>query len=299
MAFYSCKRLKQLDFSNGLREIKGHAFEQCTQLKDIVLPSNLTIIGTGVIDHTAIEYINIPSSVEYIHLAAVYNCTTLKGISVEEDNPYYSSYEGALYNKDHTKLLIVPMSLEKKQFVIPEGVLSISQLAFIGCNGIKDLCINDDVEVFPYYIFSFSLFHLESITLGSNNKLFKLVDGVLFSADGKTLIRMPYNSQPSAYVIPATTEIIHDGAFRGCDKLEKLVIHSQVKSIGKNVFIGCSGLRSLYSYVSPIYLKRDVFEGITRNKCNLYVPEYALGFMFYREAYNGFIINTFADEKRE
>ena len=291
-AFRDCKQLKSLVLPEGLKEIGINAFKGCSALEELVLPHNLKVIGSGIIDGTTISHIFIPASVEKISPEAFFS-DKLTEITVDKDNPYYAFREGVLYNKDFTKLLCVLVGRPMPNFSIPAGVVSVSAEAFHNCNSIKTLSINDDIADFPIEIFTNTLPQFENIEVGPNNKLFKLVDGVLLSKDGKRLIRMCLNSQSEKYVVPESVTVIEDGAFRGCDKIESFTIHEHVSSIGKNVFEGCTGIKELHVKCPVINLNRDVFDGIIRGKCHLYTWENSLGFLFYREAFNHFIIHTY------
>ena len=332
-AFSGCKQLERLNLPEGLKEI-GHsafkvcsalesvslpstltlidskAFLQCERLRELVLPNNLKTIGSRIIDGTTITHIHIPASTEQISPDAFFS-DKLTDITVDKDNPYYTSREGVLYSKDFTKLLCVPAGRPISNFTIPDGVVSVSSEAFHNCKYIKTLSINDDIEDFPVKIFTKSkvedemlcdypyesfidyTLNLENIDIGPNNKLFKLVDGVLFSKDGERLIRMLPNSQPKVYVVPESVTVIENGAFRGCDKIESFTIHEQVKSIGGLVFEGCTGITELHVKCPVINLHKHVFRGIIREKCHLYTSKSSLDFYFYREAFNGFIIHTY------
>ena len=105
------------------------AFRGSGNLKKIVLPDSLRYIYGSAFYGTAIEKIEIPASVECIDTVAFYGCNYLTEINVSPDNPYYSSQDGILYNKDKTELLYCP---EGKAGVIriPDGVTKISEYAF-------------------------------------------------------------------------------------------------------------------------------------------------------------------------
>ena len=105
------------------------AFRGSGNLKKIVLPDSLRYIYGSAFYGTAIEKIEIPASIEYIDTGAFYECDSLTEINVAPDNPYYSSQDGILYNKDKTELLYSP---EGKTGVIrvPDGVTKISEYAF-------------------------------------------------------------------------------------------------------------------------------------------------------------------------
>lgn len=53
-----------------------------------------------------------------------------KGLVVNPESENYSSLDGVLFSKDKKMLLLYPDLKEDKRYVVPEGVLEISQLAF-------------------------------------------------------------------------------------------------------------------------------------------------------------------------
>ena len=77
-------------------------------------------------EHT-IEEVNVPSSVEKIGKGAFEN-SSIKVINVDEENNYYCSVDGALYNKEKTVLICCPP--KKESIDIPKTVKSIEYRAF-------------------------------------------------------------------------------------------------------------------------------------------------------------------------
>ncbi len=76
------------------------------------------------------------------------NFTLVKKVEVSEDNPYYSSYDGALYTKDKKKLLFEPnfyLRYFSGSYTVPDFVET-----FEPCNGVSE--------------------DLESLTIGKNVK---------------------------------------------------------------------------------------------------------------------------------
>lgn len=59
-------------------------------------------------DNDYIESVHISNKVIEIEDGAFSGLTALKEIVVDEDNPYYASYDGCLYNKTYTILMCVP-----------------------------------------------------------------------------------------------------------------------------------------------------------------------------------------------
>lgn len=48
-----------------------------------------------------------------IEEVSFYNCSELKSINVSNNNTAYSSIDGILYNKEQTRLVKVPRTVEK------------------------------------------------------------------------------------------------------------------------------------------------------------------------------------------
>ena len=96
-----------------------------------------------------------------------------------------------------------------------------------------------------------------------NNSFYQVIDGVLYTADGKTLVMYP-TGRTADFIVPETVEYIgayafagnqgigtitftdnvtiSDGAFANCYELEKIVFEANatdVRFIGRNTVSGC------------------------------------------------------------
>jgi hypothetical protein len=106
---------------------------------------------TGYIFNNDITTINIPSSVESV--SDLYSWDTLKEINVSEDNPYLSSENGVLYNKDKTEIISYPSAKKDSILVLPETVTTVKQDSFNYFNYLTDvyyLGSEDDLEIDDY-----------------------------------------------------------------------------------------------------------------------------------------------------
>ena len=103
---------------NSVTEISSHQFSQCTGLTGITIPNTVTEIGYSAFNGN------------------------LKSIKVSEGNKYFCSYDGVLFNKDKTEILFCVGN--KKEFVIPNGVKSISG-AFNDCSNLTSVTIPNSV----------------------------------------------------------------------------------------------------------------------------------------------------------
>ena len=72
-------------------------------------------------------------------MPTLFESKCLKSIEVDKANQYYCSIGGVLYNKDCTKLLTCPPTVQKID--IPKSVEIISERAFYGCCDLVDVII--------------------------------------------------------------------------------------------------------------------------------------------------------------
>ncbi len=191
--FEDCMSLSKVNLGNKTETICSYAFSECENLKSIVLPDSLKIIEGAAFDGcTGLESIDIPDKVTFIDDAAFHMCTGLKfitvgksvetlgsynlafalcialeSITVDPENQYYCSDEyGVLYNKDMTALIQYPVGNTRKEFAIPEGVLSKNIYSFVCCENLESLLIPESFEMIESGAFGLCT-NLKSVTIGS------------------------------------------------------------------------------------------------------------------------------------
>ena len=137
-AFFSrslslCDGVQSFTWSSGLKSIGKRAFAGA-DIDPIKLPNNLETIEDEAFDgcHYT-HFVTIPASVTYIAPSAFRNIHLLETITVDDNNKVYASYEGVLYNKEMTKLILIPLWCkpnDDRRLDIPKGVKIIAEKAF-------------------------------------------------------------------------------------------------------------------------------------------------------------------------
>ena len=138
-AFWRCQALTSINLPSSLTSIGDQAFEDCSSLTSITIPSSVTSIGNSAFyGCQALTSINIPSSVTSIGERAFRFSSGL--ITVDTNNPNYSSVDGVLFNKNQTTLIYCPTS-KTGRYTIPSSVTSIRFFAFSNCKGLTSISI--------------------------------------------------------------------------------------------------------------------------------------------------------------
>ena len=113
-------------------ELGDFAFYECSKLKNIIIPSNVTSIGESAFQGcSGLTNLNIPSSVTTIGSGAFDGCSGLTSLNIPSITTI-SSY--AFYGCSGLTSLIIPSS-----------ITTIGDYAFYGCSGLTSLNIPSTV----------------------------------------------------------------------------------------------------------------------------------------------------------
>jgi len=205
-AFYSCGNLTNLTIPSGVIRLGNSALSACSSLSGITIPASVISIGTNV-----------------------FYTTSLTAITVDTNNPAYSSLAGVLFNKDQTVLIQCPLG-KTGSYTIPGTVTNLGNSAFFACL-------------------------LANITIPTSVTM--LADNVFGSCYGLTGIVIPcsvasignsdfYFCQNLTNVtLPDTVTRIGNMAFGGCNGLVSFSIPTNLVSIGDSAFYFCAGLTNI------------------------------------------------------
>ena len=161
-AFKGCKKLKEIILPSTLKKIGAYAFEDCP-IKNITIPKSVKSIEPGAFAGSSIKSITIPKTVKKLGEGVFGNCKKLESITmpgnigiIKDEDPDYEYQPGSFLGRKCN-------SLKKVKFTT---ALNINMLKRVGRSGGFEVLAND-----PKY---------------------KSVNGLLYSKDGKTLLRIPH-----------------------------------------------------------------------------------------------------------
>ncbi|MCQ2286516.1 MAG: leucine-rich repeat domain-containing protein [Bacteroidales bacterium] len=243
-AFYHCTNLESIQLPASLKKIESSAFSECKKLKNIVLPNSLLQLESNLFEESSLTDIVIPASVAKIGNYVFANCPKLKSIEVEAENPKYCSVDGVLFDKKMKTLLRVPVQCDIKNYIIPDTVTKIKEMAFDECTRLKSIAIPASVTKIEDGSFD-KCTSLQKFEVASENKNYVSIDGVLFDKEVKTLLRFPINHPAKKYIIPDTVQNVGLCAFDDCNHLTSITIPASCSHILSTAFDGCSNLERI------------------------------------------------------
>ncbi len=212
----------------------------------IDIPETVESIDTGVFSsYPRNTVINVSKNVKKIHTTFNY---TITAINVDEENPYFKSQDGNLYDKEMT--IIYRYTQNKSSFTLPNTVKKIEHHAFASEWNLTQLILSENLEAIcswalsginvPELYLPTKVNDINSqafagidtrVTIAEDNQTYKTEDGILIlSKDGKSVRTATQNLE--TYNIPDTVEYIYGGAFYYKTKLKELRLPSNIKYIG-------------------------------------------------------------------
>ena len=229
-----------------------------------------------------LQEITLPSSVTSIGDRAFVGCWNLQKINVAESNKVYKTIDGVVYTKDLKTIICYPQGKMNRNFVIPSGVTSIGNYAFYHCENLQGITlppgvtsIEDDAFYWcenlqeiniPSSVISIGDYafsdcrNLREINVAESNKVYRTIDGVVYTKDLKTIICYPAGKKDENFVILSGVTSIGNNAFYNCNKLREINIPSSVTSIGERTFDRCENLQEITLPQGVISIGERTFE---------------------------------------
>ncbi|MBE7043660.1 MAG: hypothetical protein E7399_09280 [Ruminococcaceae bacterium] len=230
-AFRECINLKSIKLPVNLKELKYHTFYECDNLKEIMISNQLMSIGTWAFyGCDNLTKIIVPDSVSSIDFGAFQHCTGLEEIIVSEENLYYCSVDGVLFNKNRTKLLQYPIGKKDDVYFVPEETIEIEDSAFFGSRILKSVNISNGVISIGEYAFS-ECMELTNVKTGTD--VSKISRGTFANCSSLNSIQ-----------VSESLERIENSAFSNCESLTNITIPDKVTYIGDNAFLNCINLKN-------------------------------------------------------
>ena len=227
-AFWGCFGLTSITIPNSVTSIGDDAFFNCSGLTSVTIGSGVTSIGSSAFGGCfGLTSITIPESVTRIGQYAFYGCSGLTSVTINSNAILSNNY--TLDNS--IKEIFGPLVSE---YIIGNGVTSISDYAFYDCSGLASITIPESVTSIGAGAFG----ACSNLPVTDN---LRYADTYLVEAVDKT---------QSIYNIKEGTRFIGNSAFSGCSGLTSITIPNSVCSIGGYAFRDCENLKKVTCLVT-------------------------------------------------
>jgi uncharacterized repeat protein (TIGR02543 family) len=283
-ALFGLSDVKHLLVPNSVKTISSKSFNNVYGVENLEFAYNSTLQTIGsyafsfdeaitvpMYSYTSLKHITIPKSVVSIEDYAFKNAISLIDINVEDDNMYFASENGILFNKSKTTLISVPSKTANVDVTLPSTLTKIASYASYNyCrkryglwgqyirdlnNTIKSLKVPNTLTDIGDYAF-YKCFNLTSLTsIDDKDVNFNNIGNYAFSECNllatfkinsiKTLGTYAFNGTIISSINLTGLSIISDYAFNNCTALKNVVLDNTLTTIGNYAFSSDSLLSSI------------------------------------------------------
>lgn len=222
--FYNCESLTELNIPNGVGLLDHDILHGCTSLKKISIPSSVTGYMDNLFnDCDALDTVVFAAPILRPHTFD--SCPNLHVLTLEYWVDSIADYAfSGLRNVS--------------SITLPNTIHAISGGAFLGSTGINDISIDG---------------------LGTG---FMMWDGVLFKGHLHELVYAPEAHTPSRFALDNKTKHIGPYAFCNNSRLDTVMLHYHLETIGDSAFAGCTNIRKLYIPNMQTTVGEHAFDGV-------------------------------------
>ncbi len=167
-AFRNCTNLESVTISDSATKIGRYAFDGCGNLKSLSMPaynygvgifneefrcpSKITLLNSKILldftkgDQTTI--VEIGKDVESFEpfTTVLYACGAVEKIILHKENNNFKLIDGVLYNSDITELCLYPTESDKREYIMPDTVVS----EFATSKIFSEEIMNDSPDIVEY-----------------------------------------------------------------------------------------------------------------------------------------------------
>lgn len=248
--------------SKGITEIDANAFSDCLNLKSVLIPLSINIVGKNAFlgcnqlakvyyDGKIEDWLNISFGNEY-------------------SNPMYYATEFYLLDANGT------VTYNNKKYSLLNAITitntkSVGNYQFVGFNGLTSITLDENIQSFGKGVFIdssiSSLYYngtledwcgitFESLTsnpmIVSNNIYFFDEDGTVTHDENKY-------SVIETLTLPENLVTVNAYAFAGCKSIKTLILNENLKTISDSAFYSCTSLEKVTFNVRLSIIGKEAF----------------------------------------
>lgn len=161
-AFSYCPSLTSVELPNTVMWIRSSAFSRCNSLTSVTMPGVEYIESDAFDGCSSLTSLQLPESLGYTDSGA-FRGNAMSSITVDENNAYYKSVDGVLYDKNVTKIVGFP-NRKGGIYTIPSTIETIKQYTFSSSTILDELVIPASVTKIESNAFDCNS-HIKKLTI--------------------------------------------------------------------------------------------------------------------------------------
>ena len=237
--FSGCNRLQKIKLSKKIQTINQRLLQGCSSLTEIEIPEGVKSIGYAAFSYcNKLTTITLPASLTSFNGTAIAGLSRLTEVKVADGNNSFKFENGILLSKDGKTMYMALLTLT--EINVSNGVVSILGDSLIGSNATKIILPDTVSSNLSGMVFN-GMNKLTTIELSSTSKNLKLVDGNLYSYDGKRFIK--YMGSSKNFTVPEGVETVVSYCIT--KSMTTLNLPSTLKVIEGYALINMSGVNLL------------------------------------------------------
>ena len=202
--FSGCNRLQKIKLSKKIQTINQRLLQGCSSLTEIEIPEGVKSIGYAAFSSCSkLTTITLPASLTSFNGTALAGLSRLTEVKVADGNNSFKFENGMLLLKDGKTMYMALLTLT--EINVPNGVVSIVGDTLSGSSATKIILPDTVSSNLSGTVFN-GMNKLTKIELSSTSKNLKLVDGNLYSYDGKRFIK--YMGTSKTFTVPEGVETL-------------------------------------------------------------------------------------------
>ncbi|MBE5960357.1 MAG: hypothetical protein E7256_03060 [Lachnospiraceae bacterium] len=189
-------------------------------------PDTVTVVDLEK-RNSNVKEVMISKYVNEIQVFSEGNDHAFEKVTVDPENPYYSSYESSLYNKKQTELLLFTKNETAK---FPDTLTEINVIQLLN-SGVKQIEISKNVQTISTYAHC-SLFRIPTlitVVMDADNPYYTYENGLLMNKE-KTIL-YDIDSRMEELIIPDTVEEMDSFICLSYGALKRISIPAKLRKI--------------------------------------------------------------------
>ena len=244
----------------GVVSIGDHSFAECTALKSVSLPESLQWLGDLVFQgDITLSAITLPANLVRIGMNPFDRCDSLEALEISEDNIYYLTEEGVLFDRKAGALVSYPAGKTDTVYTIPEWVTEISAAAFSENQFVTEMTLHENISAIEGNPFC-GCKALTAMSISPLNLDFEIRNNTLINRPKSELIAYLWNSENDSFSVPSGIKSIGNEAFYKHAELHQIKLPETLVYIGDAAFAE-SGLTSVKIPNSVVSIGTNAFSG--------------------------------------